>query len=75
MCFLNAEGDLLVSHSQRISYIKFTAYWTKIFDYYGITVSREDEELNRIAQENASLFADSQFIVDDEPTKRVKVTS
>jgi WD40 repeat protein len=45
VCFLNAKGDLLVSHAKRISLIKFTTYWTKVFDYYGITCSKEDEDL------------------------------
>lgn len=35
--FLNQEGDLLVSHEQRLSLVKLETYWTKVFDYYGVT--------------------------------------
>jgi len=41
ICFLNERGDLLVSHDTRLSHIKFEAYWTRIFDYYGITNTNE----------------------------------
>jgi len=70
---LNTEGDLLVSHAQRISHIKFQTYWTKIFDYYGITKSKDDPILAELAKEDESLFCDSDFLVDDEPPKRVKI--
>lgn len=39
VCFLNTKGDLLVSHEERISVIKFETYWTKSFDHFGITTS------------------------------------
>lgn len=42
ICFLNPRGDLLVSHSNRVSLIKLETYWTRIFDYNGITNSSED---------------------------------
>jgi len=35
--FLGVNGDLLISSEKRISKIKLEKYWTKIFDYYGIT--------------------------------------
>jgi len=34
--FLNREGDLLVSHEQRLSLIYYKTYWTDTFDYYRI---------------------------------------
>lgn len=37
VCFLNTRGDLLVSHEERISVIKFETYWTKSFDHFGLT--------------------------------------
>ena len=37
VCFLNTRGDLLVSHEERISVIKFDTYWTKSFDHFGLT--------------------------------------
>ena len=37
VCFLNNEGDILISHASRISLLRFSSYWTKIFDYYGLT--------------------------------------
>jgi WD40 repeat protein len=37
VCFINAQGDLIVSHNQRLSYIKFETYWTTTFSHYGIT--------------------------------------
>jgi len=50
ICFLNPRGDLLVSHATKVSQIKFTAYWNKVFDYYGITDSKLDGELKFKAQ-------------------------
>jgi WD40 repeat protein len=73
VCFLNDKGDLMVSHSKRISKIEFGSYWTKIFDYYGITKSKDDPTLAEIAGE--SIFGDTDFIVEDEPAKRVKIES
>ncbi len=51
VCFLNDQGDLLVSHNQRISKIEFSAYWTKTFDYFGVTRSKDDPTLAPIALE------------------------
>lgn len=42
VCFLNKQGDLLISHAARVSHLRFATYWTKIFDYYGITNSKDD---------------------------------
>lgn len=69
VCFLNDKGDLLVSHSKRISKIDFGTYWTKIFDYYNITRSKEDPSLAELVSE--SIFGDTDFIVEEEPAKRV----
>lgn len=43
VCFLNSRGDLIVSHAKRVSTIKFETYWTKTFDYFGVTTSKYDE--------------------------------
>lgn len=37
VCFLNDHGDILVSHVQRISKIRFETYWTTSFTHFGIT--------------------------------------
>lgn len=66
VCFLNIEGDILVSHSKRISHIKFTSYWTKIFDYYGISNKIDDPVLNEIRKENESILHDSNFVVEED---------
>ena len=47
VCFLNTSGDLLVSHEERISVIKFETYWTKSFDHFGITKSGERDAMMR----------------------------
>ena len=33
VCFLNAQGDILVSHEKRVSLINFARYKTDTFDY------------------------------------------
>lgn len=71
--FLNSEGDLLVSHAQRISKIKMTEYWTKTFDYYGITKSSEEPTLYKTAKEKASLFDDQDYVMPPEIVTRVVV--
>lgn len=72
-CFLNSAGDLLISHAKRISCIKFTTYWSKVFDYYGITLSKEDPILSELAKENESLFCDPDFVVEDDKFNRERV--
>ncbi len=44
--FMNKEGDLLVSHVQRISKIKFATYWTSSFTHYGFTALDDPIHLN-----------------------------
>lgn len=73
ICFLNARGDLLVSHAKRISQIKIQSYWTKTFDYYGVTCSREDEDLHQKGLDEQSLFCDPDFIVEQDLPKRQNV--
>ena len=73
VCFLNSAGDLLISHAKRISCIKFTTYWSKVFDYYGITLSKEDPILSELAKENESLFCDPDFVVEDDKFNRERV--
>lgn len=45
IAFLNSAGDILVSHAERVSKILLAEYWTKTFDYYGITKSSENPAL------------------------------
>jgi len=45
VCFLNKNGDLLISHASRVSRLRFETYWTKVFDYFGVTNSKTDESL------------------------------
>ena len=33
VCFYNAQGDILVSHEQRVSLILYARYKTETFDY------------------------------------------
>lgn len=73
IAFLNSAGDLLVSHAQRISKIKMTEYWTKTFDYYGITKSSEDPALHKIAKEKASLFDDQDYVMPPEIVAKIPV--
>jgi len=56
-----------VSHDQRISHIKFQDYWTKIFDYYGVT---QKETLDFTPEEEYSVYSDQDFIVGSEILKR-----
>ena len=37
VCFLNERGDILVSHVQRISKVKYETYWTSSFTNFGFT--------------------------------------
>lgn len=37
VCFLNTNGDILVSHVQRISKIRYDTYWTSTFTHFGFT--------------------------------------
>jgi len=55
---------LLVSHSRRISKISFISYWSKVFDYYGITVAKEHPILSVLAKEEESVFDDPDFIME-----------
>jgi hypothetical protein len=75
VCFLNAKGDLLVSHAKRISLVKFTTYWTKVFDYYGVTCSQEDEELLQLGLDDESMFCDAEFVIEKELPRRVVIDS
>jgi len=33
VCFFNSKGDILISHEQRVSMIKYSSYRTKVFNY------------------------------------------
>ena len=63
----------MVSHSQRLSKIEFASYWTKTFDYYGVTKSKDDPSIAEVAAENESVFGDPDFIVVDKPAKMIRI--
>lgn len=64
VAFLNAQGDILVAHEQRVSVLKFETYWTKTFDYFNITESKNDPKLEQLAKEDESMFCDPNFKMD-----------
>ena len=37
VCFINEQGDILVSHVSRISKIKYETYWSVSFTNFGFT--------------------------------------
>jgi hypothetical protein len=59
ICFRNPRGDLLVSHSNRVSLIKLETYWTRVLDYYGVTDSTTDNTLFKVAADDASLYSEA----------------
>lgn len=70
-CFLNGNGDLLISHSQRISLIKFETYWTKIFDHYGITKAEPTENSSQVDPDES----DKEIVIEEVPPKRFAIDS
>ena len=60
--FLNQKGDLLIAHAQRISVIHFRTYWSKTFDYFGLTKASQDPELAPLAKEQEEHFYDPDFV-------------
>ena len=67
ICFLNPGGDLLVSHDSRISHLHFKTYWTKVFDYFGITNSSSDEYFQNVDVDKTSLYSDGDFLYEEDP--------
>lgn len=64
-----------MSHSNRVSLIKLETYWTRIFDYYGITSSSEDETLQKAAEDDISLYSEAGFLMDIENPRKIKADS
>lgn len=60
---------MLVAHAQRISVLRFQTYWTKTFDYFGLTKSSQDPELAPIAKEHEEHFYDPDFVTPFLPPK------
>jgi len=58
-----------------VSTIGFATYWSKVFDYFGLTESKFDEELAIRAQEDESMFADPDFVMDEPMLNRVLIDS
>ena len=75
LCFLNEDGDLLVSHSRRISKISFISYWSKVFDYFGITTAKEHPILSVLAKEEEGVFDDPDFRMEQQQPRMIKITS
>lgn len=81
VCFLKKRGDILVAHEKRVSVIKLTTYWTKTFDYFGITQSANNPVLKPIAEAefDATIYdkicCKSDFVIDKTPPKQVLIDS
>ena len=74
VCFLNCKGDILVSHVERISHIKFETYWRATFTQFGVT--KTTDEVHRTykatqASIETELYDD--FIVDKAPPRKTKI--
>ena len=74
ICFRNPRGDLLVSHSNRVSLIKLETYWTRVFDYYGVTDSTTDKSLFQVAADDVSLYSEAVIQVDENIKRLVDIT-
>lgn len=72
---MNEDGDLLVSHSRRISKISFISYWSKVFDYFGITTAKEHPILSVLAKEEEGVFDDPDFRMEQQQPRMIKITS
>jgi hypothetical protein len=72
ICFQNPKGDLLVSHENRVSLIKLETYWTRIFDYFGVTDSTTDESLAQVAAEDVSLYSEAVIIMTEQYPRQIR---
>ena len=74
VCFLNCQGDILVSHVERISHIRFETYWTTTFTQFG-TSQLTDEVHQEYKRTQASLETElyDDFIVDKAPPKQTRI--
>lgn len=54
VCFLNEKGDILVSHVNRISVVRFETYWTSSFTHFGFT-DMQSEIHERYKREEATI--------------------
>lgn len=68
VCFLNAQGDLLVSHAQRISFIQFETYWTTTFSHYGCTSHDHPCHVKHLESKQFDPDIDN-FIIDEPPVR------
>ena len=74
VCFLNMKGDILVSHVERISHVKFETYWTSTFTQFGVTKLTDGIHIKYKAKDSSietELYDD--FIVDKAPPKRTRI--
>ena len=60
-CFLNSNGDLLISHVERISLIKFESYWNTTFTHFGLTKTTDPIHL-KYKEEEATI--ETEFLDD-----------
>jgi len=76
VCFLNQHGDILISHVQRISKIRFEKYWTSSFTHFGFTQTTDPVHLRYLENEatlETEIF-DSHVCVKP-PPGRTRITS
>jgi hypothetical protein len=55
--------------------MKFETYWTKTFDYFNITTSKNDPKFEQLGKDNESMFCDPDFKMDDDAINKVKIDS
>jgi hypothetical protein len=68
-CFVSKSGDLVVAHGQRVSVVTMRKYWSRVFDYYGITDSKEHPDF----EDQQSLYSDHDFKMGPEEITKVLV--
>jgi len=71
VCFLNQQGDILVSHVQRISKIRYDAYWTSSFTHFGFTSTADPIHVNYKEKEATieTEFFDDHVCLKQPPTR------
>ena len=76
VCFLNKEGDILVSHESRISQIRYQTYWTSSFTNFGFTAT--DDPIHLKYKETEATIETEMFddhVYNKPPPSRTRVVS
>ena len=76
VCFMNANGDILVSHVERISLIRFESYWNTTFTHFGITKPTDPVHL-KYKEEEATLESEllDDFVLEATPALRIPTSN